>query len=74
MPVRLSAAFRRASRERLKAVLRGFLPVCRQPELFGAEPVAIDGAKFKAVNRPQRHPSADRLTERIARSDTPIDA
>lgn len=67
------AAFRRAHRERFKAVLREFNLVCRRLELFGAELVAIDGAKFKAVNSPRRHSTADQLAALIAQIDTRID-
>jgi len=67
------AAFRRAHRERFKAVLREFNLVCRKLELFGAELVAIDGAKFKAVNRPKRHYTADQLAELIVHIDTRIE-
>ena len=62
------AAFRRAHRERFKAVLREFNLVCRKLEL-----VAIDGAKFKAVNRPKRHYTADQLAELIVHIDTRIE-
>lgn len=68
------AAFRREHRARFKAVLREFNLVCRKLELFGAELVAIDGAKFKAVNSPKRHYSAAQLTELIAHIDARIDA
>ena len=67
------AAFRREHRERFKGVLREFNLVCRKLELFGAELVAIDGAKFKAVNSPKRHYSAAQLTELIAHIDGRID-
>lgn len=66
------AAFRREHRERFKAVLREFNLTCRKLELFGAELVAIDGAKFKAVNSPKRHYSAEQLVELIAHIDTRI--
>ena len=67
------AAFRREHHTRFKAVLREFNLVCRQLELFGAELVAIDGAKFKAVNSPKRHYTAEQLAELIAHIDTRID-
>lgn len=67
------AAFRRAHRARFKAVLREFNLVCRQLELFGAELVAIDGAKFKAVNSPKRHFTAEQLAELITHIDARID-
>jgi transposase len=67
------AAFRREHKERFKAVLREFNLVCRKLELFGAELVAIDGAKFKAVNSAKRHYTAARLAELITHIDARID-
>ena len=67
------AAFRREHQARFKAVLREFNLVCRQLELFGAELVAIDGAKFKAVNSPKRHYTTEQLGELIAHIDSRID-
>lgn len=67
------AAFRRKHRARFKAVLREFNLLCRKLELFGAELVAIDGAKFKAVNSPRRHFTAEQLRELVAQVDTRIE-
>jgi transposase len=67
------AAFRREHRARFKAVLREFNLVCRKLELFGAELVAIDGAKFKAVNSWQRHYSAEQLRGLVAQVDGRIE-
>jgi transposase len=67
------AAFRREHKERFKAVLREFNLVCRKLELFGAELVAIDGAKFKAVNSAKRHYTAAQLAELIRHIDARID-
>ena len=60
------AAFRREHRTRFKAVFREFNLLCRKLELFGAELVAIDGAKFKAVNNPRRHYTTEQLRELVA--------
>lgn len=68
------AAFRREHRARFKAVFREFNLVCRKLELFGAELVAIDGAKFKALNSPRRHYTAEELRELVAQIDTRIEA
>jgi transposase len=68
------AAFRREHRARFKAVLREFNLICRELELFGAELVAIDGAKFKAVNSPRRHYTAEQLRELVAQVDAGIEA
>jgi transposase len=67
------AAFRREHRGRFKAVLREFNLICRKLELFGAELVAIDGAKFKAVNSPRRHHTAEELRELVAQVDARIE-
>ena len=67
------AAFRREHRERFKTVLREFNLVCRKLDLFGAELVAIDGAKFKAVNSTKRHYTGEQLAELIAQIDARIE-
>jgi transposase len=67
------AAFRREHRARFKAVLRAFNLLCRKLELFGAELVAIDGAKFKAVNSPRRHYTAGQLRELVVQVDARIE-
>lgn len=68
------AAFRREHRQRFKQVLREFNLICRKLELFGAELVAIDGAKFKAVNSPGRHYTAEQLRELVTQIDGRIEA
>lgn len=68
------AAFRREHRARFRAVFREFNLLCRKLELFGAELIAIDGAKFKAVNSPRRHYTAPQLRELVAQIDTRIEA
>lgn len=67
------AAFRREHRDRFKAVLREFNLLCRKLELFGAELVAIDGAKFKAVNSGRNHYTAEQLRELVTRIDARIE-
>ena len=67
------AAFRRENRQRFKAVLREFNLVCRKLDLFGAELVAIDGAKFKAVNSSKRHYTSEQLAELVAQIDARIE-
>jgi transposase len=63
------ADFRRDHRACFKSVLREFNLLCRKLDLFGAELVAIDGAKFKAVNSPKRHYTAGTLAELVAKID-----
>src|ERR1700690_70220 len=48
------ADFRKDNRDCFKKVFKQFNLLCRQLDLFGAELVAIDGSKFKAVNNPAR--------------------
>jgi transposase len=68
------AAFRREHSKRFKGVFREFNLLCRKLELFGAELVAIDGAKFKAVNSPRRHYTKEQLQELVTQIDTRIAA
>ena len=67
------ADFRKDNKACFKGVLREFNLLCRQLELFGAELVAIDGAKFKAVNSPKRHYSAEQLQELVAQIEARIE-
>ncbi len=67
------AAFRREYRTQFKAVLREFNLVCRRLHLFGAELVAIDGAKFKAVNSSKRHYTGKQLAELLRQIDARIE-
>jgi len=67
------ADFRREHRARFKDVFREFNLLCRRLELFGAELVAIDGAKFKAVNSPRRHYTAEKLRELQTQIDARIE-
>ncbi|TLD68155.1 IS1182 family transposase [Phragmitibacter flavus] len=68
------ANFRKDNRSLFKNVLREFNLLCRKLELFGAELVAIDGSKFKALNSKHRHHSARELKKIIARIDERIEA
>ena len=67
------ADFRKDNRGCFKRVLREFNLLCRKLELFGAELVAIDGAKFKAVNSEKRHYTAEQLQALIQQIDTRIE-
>lgn len=66
------ADFRRANRAAFKGVFKTFNLLCRKLERFGAELVAIDGAKFKAVNSPKRHYTTEQLAELVAQIDPRI--
>ena len=54
------ADFRKDNRAALKALFKNFNLLCRKRNLFGAELIAIDGSKFKAVNNPRRREQAAR--------------
>lgn len=68
------ADFRKDNRACFKGVFKAFNLLCRKLELFGAELVAIDGAKFKAVNSPKRHYTAEQLQELVEQIDARIEA
>ena len=67
------ADFRRDNRAAFKPLLRHFNLLCRSLDLFGAELVAIDGAKFKASNNTRRHYTAEQLRELLAKVEARID-
>lgn len=62
------ADFRKDNRAAFKPLFKQFNLLCRKLDLFGAELVAIDGSKFKAVNNSRRYYSQEqlaKLTERV---------
>jgi len=68
------AEFRRKNKKSLRRLFREFTLLCKKLNLFGAELVAIDGSKFRAVNAKRRNYSRPMLEaimratdERIAR-------
>lgn len=67
------ADFRKANRGAFKALFKQFNLLCRKMGLFGAELVAIDGSKFKAVNNSWRYYSQDQLRELIRKIESRID-
>jgi transposase len=67
------ADFRKDNRKCFQGVFRQFNLLCRKLDLFGAELVAIDGSKFKAVNHPARHYGAEQLQQLAARVDERIE-
>ena len=66
------ADFRRENVDCIKPVFREFLYLCRSLDLFGAELVAIDGSKFKAVNSVKRNLNEQTLAERLRRVEEKI--
>lgn len=67
------ADFRKDHRAAFKGVFREFNLLCRKLKLFGAELIAIDGAKFKAVNSSRRHYTAKQLAELVSQIDARIE-
>jgi len=63
------ADFRRDNAKAFKQVFRDFNLVCHELDLFGAQLVAIDGTKLKAVNAVERNHNPAKLTERLKRID-----
>lgn len=66
------ADFRKDNRQCFKGVFKQFNLLCRKLDLFGAELVAIDGSKFKAVNHPARRYSAEQFQELVQRIEQRI--
>ena len=67
------ADFRRHNREAIRSVCHQFTLWCRELELFGRELIAIDGAKFKAVNSPHKNFSRRGLKRSLTRIDEKIE-
>jgi transposase len=67
------ADFRKDNRAAFKPLFKHFNLLCRQLDLFGAELVAIDGSKFKAVNSSRRHYTQAQLQELVAKIEGRID-
>jgi transposase len=68
------ADFRKDNRACFKRVFKQFNLLCRKLDLFGAELVAIDGSKFKAVNHLRRHYTHAQLQELVQKIEARIDA
>jgi transposase len=65
--------FRRNNRKAIRNVSREFALFCRQLELFSADLVAIDGSKFKAVNRRDRNFTGKQIKRIIQKLDEDIE-
>jgi len=68
------ADFRKDNRKAFKLLFKHFNLLCRKLDLFGAELVAIDGSKFKAVNNPRRHYTQSQLQELVHKVEERINA
>ena len=70
---RTVADFRRDNRAAFKAVLRAFLVLCRNLDLFGCELLAVDGTRLKAVEGRARNFSRERLATYFASADAQLE-
>ncbi len=66
------AEFRRQNKTALRPLFREFTLLCKKLDLFGAELVAIDGSKFRAVNAKRRNYSRAMLEEIVRSIDERI--
>ena len=67
------ANFRKDNRKAFKPLFRDFNLLCRKLDLFGAELVAIDGSKFKAVSNSRNHHTAKQRQKAIEKIEGRID-
>ena len=63
------ADFRKDNRDAFKPVFRQFVLLCRKLELFGAELLAVDGTRLKAVNSTERNFTHAKLTKQLESID-----
>lgn len=68
------ADFRRDNGPALRKVCREFTLLCKRMDLFGAELVAIDGSKFRAVNNRQRSFPRAQLKEMLVQIDSRVES
>jgi len=66
------ADFRKDNRGVFKGLFKEFNLLCRKLGLFGAELVAIDGSKFKALNNSRRYYTQEQLRELINKIESRI--
>ena len=65
--------FRKENVGAMKNVFRQFTELCRRAGLYGAETVAIDGSKFKAVNSREKNYNEKKLKRLMELTDERID-
>jgi transposase len=68
------ANVRKRNLEPLRQVCRTFILLCKKLDLCGAELVAIDGSKFRAVNAQERNFTQDKLKKLLVRIDERVTA
>jgi transposase len=67
------AEFRRRHAKALKGVCREFTLLCRRLDLFSAELVFVDGAKYRAVNGKDRNFTPKKLEKLLSKIDARIE-
>ena len=67
------ADFRKDNLAAIKLVCREFAFLCKRLELFGAELIAIDGSKFKAVNNKRNNYNEKKLRKALEEIVVKID-
>jgi transposase len=66
------ADFRKNNTKALQALFREFVLLCKQLDLFGAELLAIDGSKFKAVNNKHKNFTQAKLEKALEDIDEKV--
>jgi hypothetical protein len=66
------ADFRKDNVDCIKPVFKEFVYLCRSLDLYGAQLVAIDGSKFKAVNSKSHNFNAKTVALRLKRTEEKI--
>src|ERR1039457_3680884 len=66
------ADFRKDNVDCIKPVFNEFVYLCRSLDLYGAQLVAIDGSKFKAVNSKSNNFNEKTVALRIKRTEEKI--
>ena len=67
------ADFRKDNGAAIRKVCAQFVALCRQLELFAGAGVAIDGAKFKAVNTRDKNFTRAKMTRRMAQIEESVE-
>ncbi len=66
------ADFRKDNVNCIKAVFHEFVKLCMRLDLYGAQLLAIDGVKFKALNSPERNQNQKKLQANIKAIDKSV--
>ncbi len=66
------ADFRKDNVDCIKEVFREFVYLCRSLDLYGAQLVAIDGTKFKAVNSKSNNLNEKTVAQRLKQTENKI--